>query len=137
LKCPLQNICILCSVGIVCELCFRYPTTADISIGSDSRMNRISKYSFANCKVKRIILAKHVHVIDRFAVFESSIEHVSIEGSNDRFVFDQNSFLIDSDTSTAIRYFGTGNDLLISRDIKPLVNPVSPAVLTNGINSEL
>jgi hypothetical protein len=35
-----------------------------------------------------------------------------------RFVFDQKSFLIDSDTSTAIRYFGTDNNILISRYIK-------------------
>jgi hypothetical protein len=83
-------------------------------------MNGISKYSFTNCKVKIIILPKQVHVIDRFAFFESSIEHVSIEGSDDRFIFDHKSFFIDSDTSAAIRYFGTDNDLLISRDIKIL-----------------
>jgi hypothetical protein len=83
-------------------------------------MNGISKYSFANCKVKIIIRPKQVHGIDRFAFFESSIEHVSIESSDDRFVSDQKSFLIDSDTSTAFRYFGTDNDLLISRDIKIL-----------------
>jgi hypothetical protein len=57
-------------------------------------MDGIFKYSFANCKVKIIILSKKVHVIDRFAFFESSIEHVSIEGSDDRFVFDQNHFLL-------------------------------------------
>jgi hypothetical protein len=80
-------------------------------------MNRISKYSFANCKVKIIILPEQVHVIDLFAFFESLIEQVSIEGSDDRFTFDQKSFRIDSDTSTAIRYFGKDNGLLISRDI--------------------
>jgi hypothetical protein len=79
---------------MACELCFRYSTIADISIESGSRMNGISKYSVANCKVKIIIHPKQVHVLDRFAFFKSSIEHVSIEGSDDRFVFDQNYFLL-------------------------------------------
>jgi hypothetical protein len=70
---------------MICELCFRYSTIADISIESRSRMNGISKYSFANCKVKIIILAKQVQAIDQFAFFESSIRHVSIEGSDNRF----------------------------------------------------
>jgi hypothetical protein len=87
---------------MVCELCLRYSTIADISIESGSRVNGISKYSFANCKVKIIIIPKQVHFIDRFAFFESSIKHVLIECSDGRFVSDQKSFLIDTDTSTAI-----------------------------------
>jgi hypothetical protein len=45
------------------------------------------------------------------------IPYISIEGNDDRFVFDQKSFLINIDTSTAIRYFGANIDILISRDI--------------------
>jgi hypothetical protein len=77
-------------------------------------------FSFVNCKVKIIILPKQVHVIDWFAFFESLIEHVSIECSDDGFVFDPKLFLIDSDTSTVIRCPGKGNDLLTSRDNKIL-----------------
>jgi hypothetical protein len=105
---------------MVCESRFRYSTIDDISIESGSWMNGISKFSFANCKVKTIVLPKQAHIIDRFAFFESSIGHVSIEGSGNRFVFDQRLLLIHIDTSTVIRYFGTNNDLLISRYIEVL-----------------
>jgi hypothetical protein len=46
-------------------------------------MNGISKYRIASCKVKTIILPKQVHVIGRFAFFESSIGHVLIEDGDD------------------------------------------------------
>jgi hypothetical protein len=52
-------------------------------------------YSFANCEMKIVILPKQIHVIDRFAFFESSFGHISIKGSDDRLVFDHKSFPID------------------------------------------
>jgi hypothetical protein len=48
----------------------------ELKIGSSSRMNGIAEFSFASCKMKSIVLSRQVHIIDRFAFFESSIKHI-------------------------------------------------------------
>jgi hypothetical protein len=48
----------------------------EFRIESSSRKNGIAEFSFADCKMKSIGLSRQVHIIDRFALFESSIEHI-------------------------------------------------------------
>jgi hypothetical protein len=113
----LRSICIPRSVKVLGPGCFGRATVGDLVFEEGSNLRRFENECFVRCSLRSLVIPKRLAFIGPKAFSGLSISLMAVDpGNQNYFMFDE--CLVESCTGRLIRYFGTKDELIVSKHIR-------------------
>jgi hypothetical protein len=107
-------------ITVLSEGCFAgCSLIRSLSFEVDCQLRRIDSRSLSGCSLRRLCIPRFVDAIDGSAFADSGVCEIRVAAGNRHFrVFGE--FLVNSEGTSSVRYFGRGYRVLINREIEML-----------------
>jgi hypothetical protein len=115
------TICIPSSVESFCHHCFEgCSRLSDVAFESDSRLARIEKAAFLDCRsLSSICFPSSLCQLDDFALLGVRLQYIALADGNDHFTVIP-PFLMDADYVSIHKYCGTATEVTVGQAIETL-----------------
>jgi hypothetical protein len=116
----LRGVIVPSSVETIGDRCFaRHTKMETITFEEPAMLKRIGEYAFRCCGLRSITIPASTEEIDGSAFVECALSEIVIAPENRKFAVEGN-FLITSDGTEIVRYFGLGRDVIVPLKVEVL-----------------